>query len=88
MAKDEGAACALRFFLEILEVAGTKTYTDGILNIQIGQILSKGTGKIHGVDSSVEMIKSSKEAIATNPALSKICTFEGTPASPFPFQKY
>ncbi|CAK7268405.1 hypothetical protein SEPCBS119000_003047 [Sporothrix epigloea] len=47
---------------------------DGVLDIQFGELLSKGTGRVHGVDNSPALIEasieSSKKAGLTN------CTFE------------
>ncbi|RDL33173.1 Uncharacterized protein BP5553_08612 [Venustampulla echinocandica] len=56
---------------------------DGVLNIQIAQALCKesGTGRIHGVDSSVAMITAAKEATAAIPRISGICTFEALDAT-------
>lgn len=50
--------------------------SDGVLNIQIALILAKGTGRIHGVDSSVAMIETARKE-AEKAGVSKICTFEG-----------
>lgn len=44
---------------------------------QIAQVLAQGSGVIHGVDSSTDMIRASKEAAGSLPAISNICTFEG-----------
>jgi hypothetical protein len=49
---------------------------DGILNLQIAQTLSQGTGKIHGIDSSTAMISAAKQD-AEKAGVEKICTFEG-----------
>ncbi|KAE8448527.1 hypothetical protein EG329_009408 [Mollisiaceae sp. DMI_Dod_QoI] len=49
---------------------------DGVLNLQIAQTLSQGTGKIHGVDSSPSMISSAQNAASADLAASKTCTFE------------
>lgn len=49
---------------------------DGILNLQIAQTLSLGTGKIHGVDSSASMISSAQKAASEDVSASKVCTFE------------
>ncbi|TVY52753.1 putative methyltransferase [Lachnellula cervina] len=51
---------------------------DGVLNLQIAQTLSKGTGKIHGIDSSESMIATAKKAASAsaNPSISHICTFQ------------
>jgi hypothetical protein len=35
---------------------------DGILNIEFAKTLSKGTGKVHGIDSSEAMINAAKKA--------------------------
>ncbi|KAI1499044.1 S-adenosyl-L-methionine-dependent methyltransferase [Biscogniauxia marginata] len=47
---------------------------DGVLNLQINEILSRGSGSIHGVDASPAMIEAAKKA-AENSSASK-CTFE------------
>lgn len=49
---------------------------DGIINLQVAQTLSQGTGRIHGIDSSNDMITSSKKAAASEQSISEICTFE------------
>ncbi|CAG8952819.1 hypothetical protein HYFRA_00007532 [Hymenoscyphus fraxineus] len=49
---------------------------DGVLNIQMAQVLASGTtGRIHGVDSSAAMIEAAKEA-AEKAGVSNICTFD------------
>jgi hypothetical protein len=55
---------------------------DGILNIEFAKTLSKGTGKVHGIDSSEAMINAAKKAAAADPAASKTCTFEGMEIPP------
>lgn len=57
---------------------------DGIINLQIAQTLATGKGRIHGVDSSEDMIKASKKAAAADPSISEICTFEGICYFPCP----
>jgi hypothetical protein len=53
-------------------------HADGIINLQIAETLAKGTGSIHGVDSSAAMINASKNSVAAADAsIQKICTFEG-----------
>ncbi|KAH8679871.1 S-adenosyl-L-methionine-dependent methyltransferase [Tricladium varicosporioides] len=49
---------------------------DGVLNLQIAEVLSRGTGKIHGIDSSPAMISAAQKSVLSNPSISKICTFE------------
>ncbi|KAH7319266.1 methyltransferase, partial [Rhexocercosporidium sp. MPI-PUGE-AT-0058] len=49
---------------------------DGIINIQLGQVLSKGKGKIHGIDASPAMIESAQKSTVADPAASKTCSFE------------
>ncbi|KAK4136672.1 S-adenosyl-L-methionine-dependent methyltransferase [Trichocladium antarcticum] len=48
---------------------------DGVLDVQIGQILSQGTGRLHGTDSSPAMIAAANAA-AASAGLSNQCTFE------------
>ncbi|KAL8392632.1 hypothetical protein RB595_002721 [Gaeumannomyces hyphopodioides] len=47
---------------------------DGVLDLQIGEVLSKGSGSLHGIDSSLSMIEASKAAAAS--AGFKNLTFE------------
>ncbi|KAL5314822.1 hypothetical protein ACEPPN_017471 [Leptodophora sp. 'Broadleaf-Isolate-01'] len=49
---------------------------DGIINLQLAQILSKGKGKIHGVDASQAMVEAARKSAAANPAASQTCSFE------------
>jgi hypothetical protein len=56
----------------------TLSISDGVINLQIAQTLTKGTGKFHGVDSSEDMINSAKKAASSDTAASKVCTFEGS----------
>jgi hypothetical protein len=60
-------------------------FPDGVLDVQIGHVLSQGNGRIHGTDNSPAMIAAAKEA-ADSAGLSNKCTFEGKPAltSPTP----
>lgn len=39
------------------------TYTDGILDVELAQVLAQGKGKLHGIDSSRTMIDASVKAI-------------------------
>ncbi|KAG9245732.1 S-adenosyl-L-methionine-dependent methyltransferase [Calycina marina] len=48
---------------------------DGVINLQVGEVLKKGSGKIHGTDASEAMIRTSKDD-AEKAGLSDICTFE------------
>ncbi|KAK3341251.1 S-adenosyl-L-methionine-dependent methyltransferase [Lasiosphaeria hispida] len=48
---------------------------DGVLDVQIGQILAQGQGRLHGVDSSAAMINASTASIASA-SLEGKCTFE------------
>lgn len=51
--------------------------TDGILNVQIAETLAKGSGNIHGIDSSASMIASAQAAAASaDEQASTACTFE------------
>ncbi|EJT80370.1 hypothetical protein GGTG_00370 [Gaeumannomyces tritici R3-111a-1] len=38
---------------------------DGVLDLQIGEVLAKGSGSLHGIDSSLSMIEASKAAAAS-----------------------
>ncbi|KAG4443612.1 hypothetical protein IFR05_000889 [Cadophora sp. M221] len=49
---------------------------DGIINVQLAQVLSKGKGKIHGVDASPAMIEAARKSAAGDSVASKTCTFE------------
>ncbi|KAH8596585.1 S-adenosyl-L-methionine-dependent methyltransferase [Bisporella sp. PMI_857] len=49
---------------------------DGVLNLQIAEVLKTGSGRIHGTDSSEAMIAASQAKVPSNSSLSKICTFE------------
>ncbi|KAH6669368.1 methyltransferase [Halenospora varia] len=49
---------------------------DGVLNLQIADVLSQGSGKIHGVDSSAAMITAAQKAASAQTSISKICTFQ------------
>ncbi len=48
---------------------------DGILDLQIHDILAQGNGRIHGIDASPAMIEAATKA-AKDAGASK-CTFEG-----------
>ncbi|KAF5872049.1 putative methyltransferase type 11 protein [Botrytis fragariae] len=55
---------------------------DGIIPVQIAHTLSKGSGSIHGIDSSEDMIAAAKKAAATEgEEISGICTFQVLDAS-------
>ncbi|KAK4183216.1 S-adenosyl-L-methionine-dependent methyltransferase [Podospora australis] len=51
---------------------------DGVLDVDLGQIVSQGNGRLVGVDSSQPMIEAAKKAVAaaSSPAVSERCTFE------------
>lgn len=49
---------------------------DGVLDLQIGHILSRGTGSLHGIDSSPAMIAAAEKA-AVDAGLRSKCTFQG-----------
>ncbi|KAM3086120.1 hypothetical protein ACMFMG_000259 [Clarireedia jacksonii] len=51
---------------------------DGILNLQIAQTLSRGNGRIHGIDSSSSMIAAAQDLIAKtgDSKIAEICTFQ------------
>lgn len=57
-------------------VSANAIITDGVLDIQIGQILAHGNGSLHGIDGSPAMIEASKKAV-TEAELDKTCTFQG-----------
>ncbi|KAK4100647.1 S-adenosyl-L-methionine-dependent methyltransferase [Parathielavia hyrcaniae] len=48
---------------------------DGVLNVEMARILSKGSGHVHGIDSSPAMITAARAA-AESAGLSEKCTFE------------
>jgi len=50
--------------------------SDGILDMQIGEVLAQGEGSLHGIDGSEAMIRASKE-LAAKSGLDMKCTFEG-----------
>lgn len=53
-------------------------YVDGIIPVQIAHTLSQGSGRIHGIDSSEDMIAAAKKAaIAGGEEISGVCTFQG-----------
>ncbi|TGO25939.1 hypothetical protein BPAE_0069g00110 [Botrytis paeoniae] len=55
---------------------------DGIIPVQIAHKLSKGSGSIHGIDSSEDMIAAAKKAaIAAGEEIPGICTFQVFDAS-------
>jgi hypothetical protein len=62
----------------VLQLLIKRQIIDGVLNIQIAQTLSKGKGRIHGVDASEAMIASARKAAAAGPAAERVCTFEGS----------
>ena len=41
----------------------TYNFQDGVLDFQFAEILSKGTGRLHGVDSSPSLIETSQKAV-------------------------
>ncbi|PQE23003.1 methyltransferase domain-containing protein [Rutstroemia sp. NJR-2017a WRK4] len=51
---------------------------DGILNLQIAQTLSRGNGRIHGIDSSSSMIAAAQALVAKtgDAKIAEICTFQ------------
>lgn len=49
---------------------------DGVLALQIGHTLSRGTGSLHGIDSSPAMIAAAENA-AGAAGLGNKCTFQG-----------
>lgn len=55
---------------------GLTRWKDGILDFQIAEILWKGSGTIHGTDSSPAMIEACQKAAAEKEA--SRCTFEGS----------
>ncbi|KAF7859442.1 uncharacterized protein EAF02_010890 [Botrytis sinoallii] len=55
---------------------------DGIIPVQIAHTLSKGSGSIHGIDSSEDMIAAAKKAaVAGGEEIPGICTFQVLDAS-------
>lgn len=55
---------------------------DGIIPVQIAHTLSHGSGRIHGIDSSEDMIAAAKKAaIAGGEEISGVCTFQVLDAS-------
>ncbi|KAM0164351.1 hypothetical protein ACHAQE_002931 [Botrytis cinerea] len=57
-------------------------YVDGIIPVQIAHTLSQGSGRIHGIDSSEDMIAAAKKAaIAGGEEISGVCTFQVLDAS-------
>ncbi|ATZ50399.1 hypothetical protein BCIN_05g07510 [Botrytis cinerea B05.10] len=55
---------------------------DGIIPVQIAHTLSQGSGRIHGIDSSEDMIAAAKKAaIAGGEEISGVCTFQVLDAS-------
>ncbi|KAK4116186.1 S-adenosyl-L-methionine-dependent methyltransferase [Canariomyces notabilis] len=48
---------------------------DGVLDVEIGQILSKGNGTLHGIDSSPAMIAAAQKSVASV-GLENTCTFQ------------
>lgn len=51
--------------------------SDGVVNIQMQDVLAQGSGSIHGTDASPAMIEAANQA-AKKAGASK-CTFEGRP---------
>lgn len=63
----------------------TNTLLDGIIPIQLAYTLSKGSGTIHGIDSSEAMINAAKKAAKNeSEAIERVCTFQGELASQYP----
>ncbi|KAF7902990.1 hypothetical protein EAF00_002892 [Botryotinia globosa] len=55
---------------------------DGIIPVQIAHTLSKGSGSIHGIDSSEDMIAAAKKAaVSEGEKIPEICTFQVLDAS-------
>ncbi|KAK6612727.1 methyltransferase type 11 [Botrytis cinerea] len=55
---------------------------DGIIPVQIAHTLSQGSGRIHGIDSSEDMIAAAKKAaISGGEEISGVCTFQVLDAS-------
>lgn len=57
-------------------LANSDESTDGILNVEIAKTLAKGTGHIHGIDSSASMIASAQ--VLASKSTASACTFQGT----------
>jgi hypothetical protein len=58
---------------------------DGVLNLEMAQILARGAGHVHGIDSSPAMIAAATAA-AASANLTGQCTFEGRSSQIFPTQ--
>ncbi|KAK0632066.1 S-adenosyl-L-methionine-dependent methyltransferase [Immersiella caudata] len=56
---------------------------DGILDLQIGHILSQGSGSLHGIDASPSMIETARKATASA-NLQEKCTFAVLDATALP----
>lgn len=57
---------------------------DGVLDVQLAEVLARGSGHLHGIDSSPAMI-SAAAGRAERAGLSATATFEGsTPRPPLP----
>lgn len=52
------------------------TCVDGVLNLDMAKIVSRGSGRVHGIDSSPAMITAAKAAVEAA-GLADKCTFEG-----------
>ncbi|KAL2063437.1 hypothetical protein VTL71DRAFT_5242 [Oculimacula yallundae] len=50
---------------------------DGVINLQLAQVLSKGRGSVRGIDASPAMIEAARASAAADAAASKTCTFGG-----------
>lgn len=50
---------------------------DGIIELEIAPILAQGAGRVHGIDSSSNMIEAAKKAVAVRQDAADKCTFEG-----------
>jgi trans-aconitate methyltransferase len=54
-----------------------------VLDVEIGQILSKGNGTLHGIDSSPAMIAAAQKSVASA-GLGNTCTFQRKSPLPHP----
>jgi tRNA/tmRNA/rRNA uracil-C5-methylase (TrmA/RlmC/RlmD family) len=71
-----GGTIALSLSREITPSLTVPHQTDGVLDLQIGQVLSRGTGSLHGIDSSPAMIAAADKA-AADAGLGSKCSFQG-----------
>jgi ubiquinone/menaquinone biosynthesis C-methylase UbiE len=49
---------------------------DGVLNLDMARIVARGSGHVHGIDSSPAMIAAAQAAVESA-GLADKCTFEG-----------